>query len=142
MKFNTKNILLVALFAIGLVGAFIGGSFFGINFAYKLYKPTYEKELCIRAIQDQITIEQIDKDKPLESHKSIAIRLDGDIIAISLLLEEEADEGLKTKMQGLLRRIANHRMQFPNYYNDFERNTPELKEVNSKVEKILEKYRS
>jgi hypothetical protein len=109
MKPITKKILIGGTIILAIILAFGGGFYFGIDVAYKIYKPTYETELYVRTMLAHSTIKKIDKNQISESHSSLLSRLNGDIIAIDTHITEMKDGDEKKKFQQLLSGIANHR---------------------------------
>ncbi len=141
MKPITKKILIGGTIILAIILAFGGGFYYGIDFAYKVYKPKYETELYVRTMLGHSTIKKIDKNQISESHSSLLARLNGDIIAMDTWIPEMKDGDEKKKFQKLLSGIASHRKEFPKYYKEFETNTPQLQEASLMVAEILEKYK-
>ena len=124
-----------------IILAFTVGMKYGIDLAYSLYKTPFETEIYVQALENQLTLEHIDKNQIKEGHQAVALKLDGNILGINTLISEVNDEDLKRKMASLLRRIAKHREEFPTYYFAGESKNPNLKEANIKVAEILTEYK-
>lgn len=136
----TKKIINYAIIIIALIFSFSIGVYSGINLSNKLYTSTDVDKLYVRIMSNHSLIKKIDENKISDSHSFLLARLNGDIIALDILLPEIMDNNEKEKIKKLLSAIAIHRNNYPKYYNEIESIPPEIKEVNLKSSKILEKY--
>lgn len=141
MKSKAKNIWLISIVILGLTGAFIGGTFFGIKFAYNLYHPSLSAEYYVKARWMQIALEKLDSNEIKKGHNLIALQVNSDIRTLDLLITEETDEEMRNKIKKLLHSIALHREKFPKYYDIDESFLPETSKNMPIINEILEKYK-
>ena len=141
METPTKKIAIIVLALIGLMGSFVGGAFFGTHFAFKFFVPAFGNELFARTLTSQLLIEKIDNNEIALAHNSIKTRLGGDILALDAIIEDTEDIKEKNRLTALLRRVAEHRAKFTQYYEQKENESAENIEENNSVREILKKYK-
>ena len=99
MQSRTKNILLILLIAIGLAGSFVGGSFFGMNFAYKLYKPFFTGDKYLQTRLAQLALQKIDTNEIKKGHNLLVLQVNNGILSLDKSIEQEEDEEMRKKRE-------------------------------------------
>jgi len=98
--------------------------------------------MSVQTLERQSLIEKLDKNEIENAKKTLRLQLDGDILALAQLIEESKDNERKTKMKKLLIRISSHREKYKAFYVPIDVvGEHNLKEANSKIEEILNKYK-
>lgn len=141
MKSKAKKIWLISVIMLGLIGAFVGGTFFGIKFAYNLYHPSLSTEYYVKTRMSQIALEKLDSNEIKKGHNLIALEVNSGVRTLDHLIADEADEEMKNKIKNLLHSIALHREKFPKYYDIDESFLPETSKNMPRITEILQKYK-
>ena len=121
---------------LSVLGAFGGGLWAALHFYGLLQStPLLTRELA-EAIQTQHILEYLDSGAPTKAKASLHLTMDSHVMVIGALLENTASEKDRETAKKFLRRVSEHRKEFPALYPESMKSS-ELDEARAMVAEIL-----